>query len=425
MRLKSVVLTLFVATVLFAVTGCSGAMQKKPVTIKMAYMQGQSVTKEQTEKIFEEFTKSNPTIKVDVTFIPAGGSGWNDYFTKIQTMIAGGNAPDICDVAIEGIRMFVSMGLAQPLDGFIKAHPDAIGDAFTDINPHLEVPFKIDGNTYGVVNNWNNVVMHFNTKLLKDAGLAVPKENWGKEDLLKYCAKLTKTVNGKKQFAISIPNYYFGAEAWLYNNHASVLNADMTKCTLNEPNSVEIFQLWQDMVQKYKYAPYPDPNVDAINQLITGQTAMGSWGRWPVQEYKNNNFTDVAVQYLTNFKTNVVEFGSGGTVVLKSSKHLDEASRVAIWMSSSYFIKNYYGYSAIPTRKSVADEVIPAAGVPQNYDLYYKTAEIAVPVQAPPQYAVIATIFDRYLSEILSKPVSVKDELDKATAEIDAVLAGK
>jgi ABC-type glycerol-3-phosphate transport system substrate-binding protein len=363
-----------------------------------------------------------------VLYIPVS-SGWSEYFTKIQTMIAGGNAPDVSQIAIEGIQMFTSMGLALPMDSYMKAHPDVVGDALTDINPNLEKPFIIGGKTYGLVADWNNVVMHFNTKLLSDAGLSVPAETWTMQDYLNYCKALTKTVNGKKQFGTSIPNSYFQTEGILYANGASILNDDMTKCTLNSPQAVQIFQMYQDLVLKYKYAPYPDPKVDSIQQLAIGQTAMGAWGRWPVAEYVQDNFKDVAIQLLPNFQSagsnQKVVFGSGAICALKSTSHPDEAIKFAIWTASQYFEKNYYGTGSIPTRKSVADEVIPQAGVPQNSDLFYKTASYATAVQAPSQYANIQTIFDKYMSEILSSPVDVKTELDKATDEINNVLANQ
>jgi multiple sugar transport system substrate-binding protein len=394
----------------------------KQVMIKLAFM-GDGANRESTQKIFDQFTQENPDIKVDLLYIPtAGGNAWNDYFMKIQTLIAGGNAPDICHVAIEGIQMFDKLGLALPIDDFIKKNPQLIGDALTDIHPRLQAPFVINGKTYGFVNDWNNVMMHFNTDRLKEAGLEVPKEDWNKDMFLEYCKKLT---NGGK-YAFAIPNYYFGTEGWLFAFGASMLNDDMTKAALNQPNAVEMFQLWQDLIHKYKYAPIPEPNTNAIQQLVDGQVAMGSWGRWPVRNYVDNKFKSVAIQFLPKFKeTRDVVFGSGAICVLKSTKHPDEAMRTAVWTADRYFVEHYYGITSIPTRKSVADKVIPETGFPQNYDLYYKTADFARPVQSPPQYPAIASVFDRYLGAVLANEMPAKEAMDKAAAEIDAILAKK
>jgi multiple sugar transport system substrate-binding protein len=430
MKFKKIVSMLLVFVLAFPFFGFSSkttsvVKAEAQKTIKVSIM-GDGSNKDKMQSYFDQFTKENPSIKVELLYIPVNsGSSWNDYFTKIQTMVAGGNAPDIAMVAIEGIQMFKKMGLAKPLDEYIKKYPQYVAGATTDINQKLQKPFIIDGKNYGLVTEWNNVVMHFNTDLLKDAGLTIPPEKWNKALFLDYCKKLTKTVNGKKQYAFAIPNYYFGAEAWLYNNKASILNDDMTKCTLNSPNAVEVFQLWQDLIYKYKYSPYPEPGTDAIQQLMQGQVAMLSMGRWPTQNYVDNNFKTVAVQYLPTLKTNQVIFGSAAFCVLSASKNPDEAARVSLWTAGKYFTKSYEGAGAIPTRKSVADDVIPKLGIPENYQVYYKSADLARAVQSPPQYPAIASVFDKYLSAVLSNQMKAKAAMDKATIEINAILAKK
>lgn len=394
-----------------------------PVNVRLAFF-GAEANKEATQQIFEQFTKENPDISVELIYIPA--NDWPDYFTKIRTMIAGGNAPDLCRIAVEGIQMFTSLGLAQPMDDFIKKNPQLVGDALTDIHPKLEAPFKINGKTYGLVCEWNNNMIHFNTKLLKEAGLSVPSGDWNRDTFLNYCQKLTKVTQGKQQFAVAIPNYYFGIEAWLYANGASILNDNMTQCTLNQPKAVEIFQLWKDLIYKYKYAPFPDPNANQIQQLIDGQVAMGTWGRWPTAVYVSNHFSDVAVQYLPKFSSKYdVVFGSAAYSVLNTSKHLNEALRTSLWTAGRYFVSHYYGLGDIPARRSVAAQVIPAAGIPQNYDLFYRSADFAKVVQAPVQYPDVANVVDKYFTAVVSSQMEVQDAMDKATAEINTILSNK
>ena len=429
MKIKRLVALAMTATLAVSAFGCSKSVKtdvKEDVkTIKISFM-GDGAGKDAMQKNFDLFNSKHKDIKAEVMYVPVnGGSGWNDYFTKIETMIAGGTAPDISFVAIEGIQSFDSKNLAMPINDYVAKFPELADGVDKDINPNLQKPFVINGKNYGYVTEWNNVVTHFNTTLLKEAGLELPKENWGKQDFLDYCSKLTKKVNGKQQYALAIPNYYFAAEAWLYNNNASILSEDMKKSALNEPNSVEIFQLWQDLIYKYKYAPAPEPNADSAQQLMSGQVAMAFAGRWFTNNYVTNNFKDVAVQYIPNFKTNKVNFGSGAFCVLNSSKNKDAAAQVALWTAGKEFTTAYLTNASIPTRKSVADDVIPKVSVPQNSQLFYKTADTAVAVQAPPQYPAVATVFDKYLSAILSNQMPAKEALDKATIEINAILAKK
>ncbi len=441
MKLKKILISILVLAVVLAFAGCGGSSgnrpdkddkvssentdsnnKNEPVTIKLAIM-GEGQNKENTQKILDKFNQENPDIKAEVQYVPVtSGSGWNDFFTKIKTMVAGGNPPDLAFVAIEGIQMFVNLGLAVPLDEYFDKNPEQLKEAKDDIHPKLQAPFIVNGKTYALVCEWNNVVLHMNTKLLEDAGLELPPQDWDKDMFLDYCSKLTKTEGGQKQYAVAVPAYYFGFSSWLFNNNASVLNEDMTKCTLNQPNSVEMFQFWQDMVNKYEYAAMPEPGVDDIQRLVDGQIAMGSWGRWPTLTYINNDFKDAAVQYLPKFKSKNVIYGSGGFCVINGTKHPYEAMKTAVWTAGEYFVKNYYSAGSIPCRKSVAEEVIPKLGIPENHELYYKSADYAKPVESPPAYAEIANVFDRYLSAVLTNEMSAQEAMDKATEEIDNVL---
>jgi multiple sugar transport system substrate-binding protein len=128
---------------------------------------------EQLTNILAEFNKQNPDITVKRVEVVS--SGWADYFNKIQTMIAGGKSPDVIRVAIEGIQMFAKQDLLLPLDTYMKADPAAL-DNYSDLHPKLQSPFVIDKKTYGFVWDWNNVVMHFNTDMLKQAGLTMPNK---------------------------------------------------------------------------------------------------------------------------------------------------------------------------------------------------------------------------------------------------------
>src|SRR6266542_4194892 len=64
------------------------------------------------------FTKLYPNVKVEYT--PIQGSDWEEFFSKVLTMKAANNAPDITFVATEGTQLFAGQGLALPLDDYIK-----------------------------------------------------------------------------------------------------------------------------------------------------------------------------------------------------------------------------------------------------------------------------------------------------------------
>lgn len=56
-------------------------------------------------------------ISVEVIYVASTG-GWGGFFSKIQTMIAGGDAPDVIRIAIEGFELFLDNGIIIPLNEY-------------------------------------------------------------------------------------------------------------------------------------------------------------------------------------------------------------------------------------------------------------------------------------------------------------------
>ena len=68
-------------------------------------------------KLFAKFGEKHPDIKLKAEGIPL--SNWGDFFNKLSTRLAGGQVPDVIQVATEGQRLFASKGLLAPLDDYI------------------------------------------------------------------------------------------------------------------------------------------------------------------------------------------------------------------------------------------------------------------------------------------------------------------
>lgn len=394
---------------------------RSDVTLTLA-MCGDGTTKESLDNLLKEYTDETG-VKVETIFIAAN---WGDYCTKIQTMVGGGEDLDCAILAIEGVSKFIGMDIAAPIDDWIAENPQLAQNVIDDTNPAHQEIFKADGKTYALPFSFNNVVMHMNTDRLKEANLELPPADWNKDQFLEYCEKLTTEKDGVKQYAIALPyGEYFCTEAWLLNNNAAYMNEDFTESTINSKESAEIFQLMQDLIYKYGYAPVPEENVSAIEQLMNGQCAMGSWGRWPTANYIASDFKSVAVQYLPSFQKNQQIFGVDGIFTMAGSKHLKEAKDLAGWMSQKDFAGKYLTAGNIPASNSLAQEKIDSLGIPENCEIFYKdsTTTAYKPVSAPPQFTECSNIVTTALSEILVNQADVQETLDDAAEQMNEVLA--
>ena len=244
------------------------------------------------DSLIGEFSKANPNIAIRYQPIP--GESWGDYFDKLATMIAGGNPPDVSRVAIEGARLVVSRGLAQPLDDFMKGDPE-IDEYMKDVSPRLLEVFRVDGKTYELPFDWNNMVMYYNTKMLEKEKLAAPKKEWTKDEFLALADKLTKrTPSGEPEvfgFGFAV-QYFSGTMPWMFANDTNILSDDWTKSNLRDPKVLEVLQFLQDLVWKHKVSPKPPAShTDIYSLMAAGKIAMAGGGRWPVLQMTKAGFS--------------------------------------------------------------------------------------------------------------------------------------
>lgn len=390
----------------------------KGVTLKLTFS-GEEFSKVPLEEVLTEFFNETG-ISTEVLYVPSSG-GWAGYFSKIQTMVAANDVPDLIRIAIEGFQVFYKNDMLEPLNAYAEKYPE-FANLVVDNHPNLSAPYTIDGQLYGYTFDWNNIVIHINTDILKEVGLEMPPADWNRDLFLEYAQKMTFTRDdGTQVYGFMIPNYYFAFSAWLFNAGGSILNDDMTKCMLDSPEAIELVQFFQDLVHKYKVAPQPPVNESAFT---AGQVAMGSWGRWPLRTYNETDFKSINIQYVPTMKTNQVIFGSGIFPILKSSQHKDEAYKLAAWLSQPSSQAKILEVSHIPSSITVLEEVVRPATFPENSFLYADAASISRAVESPDTYNDIQSIFDRYFSLVMANEMDAESAMRAATEEIDLVLAG-
>ena len=362
-------------------------------------------------------------IGVDVIYVTGN---WAEYFTKIQLMIAAGEVIDLVNVAIEGFEMLVHLGIAVPIDDWISRNQEAWHAVTDDISPAVMDIARFNGMQYGIPKEWNNVVTHINMAMLEEAGLDIPPPDWDRATFLQYAQAMTRTrEDGTRQFGVAVPNYYFGFQGWLFNNDTTYMSEDFTESNLLDPRVAEMLQFMYDLIYVYEVAPIPEPGMATTHLFMQGDIGMHFAGRWPTFQYYYNDFFDVSIQYVPRFAgPHVNHMTWGGTAVFttRASQHPDEATKLGLFLASQPFIDVFMTAGAIPVLNSVAERLVPALGVPHNNELFITSADIARPVQSPPQFAEVHSMMDRVFSDILVSRRDVATVLAEADAELNMIL---
>ena len=403
------------------------AQAGKPVTLTYVnYSTG--VDKAMWDSLIGDFSKAHPNITVK--YQPVPGESWGDYFDKLATMIAGGNPPDVSRVAIEGARLVVARGLATPLDDFMKGDAE-IDEYLKDVSPRLLEVFRVDGKTYELPFDWNNMVMYYNTKMLQEAKLEPPRKEWTKDEFVAMAQKLTKRSGSGEPdvfgFGFAI-QYFSGTIPWMFANGTNILSADWSKSNLKDPKVLEVLQFMQDLVWKYKVCPKPPAfHGDIYSLMAAGKIAMAGGGRWPVLQMTKAGFSDFDVQYFPRWREQVTEYGVGGFVIMKSTKYPQEAWQFAKFLTTKRALETLTRVGqAIPSRRSIAASSAMFELPPKNAKIFYESIEgvNAKPVPSPATYNRIEATWRRYLGRVLANEMAPAAALEEADKEFTQILSG-
>jgi len=72
---------------------------------------------------------------------------------------------------------------------------------------------------------------------------------------------------------------------------------------------------------------------------------------------------------------------------------------------------------------SVAAQVVPSLGVPQNAELYFNSAPVIKAVHSPASYAECANLVERAISDILINRQDIMTTLRAADIELNSILS--
>lgn len=222
--------------------------------------------------IVTAFEKANPKIKVDVETAP-----YADYFTKLQTAIAGGTAPDTFELDYTDFVTYAAGGSLADLAGPAKS--DSGWDP-SRLNSSAVKAFYYDGTQYAIPESFSTVLLFYNKKLFDEKHMAYPTASWTWADETKAANSLTdksKGVYGEFQ-PVTFNEFYKAVD----QAGGSFLSADGKKATFNSPQGVAAAKWLIDKpgtTMPTLSAIGDTPDFDT-NLFTSGKLAMWINGNW-------------------------------------------------------------------------------------------------------------------------------------------------
>jgi ABC-type glycerol-3-phosphate transport system substrate-binding protein len=429
--------------------GGSGSDSK---TLTVAYF-GDPKSADSLSKVADPFRKANPG--VTVKFVGTTGTDWNEFFTKLLAQIAAGNPPDIVSVATEGVQLFASKDLAEPLDEYVTRDKSELQSYFSDVHPSLVEAMMYEGSLYELPTDFNCGNMYFNTSLMKQAGVDYPAADWTMDDFHGMAKKISTAAPDAVAFNWVV-RLWGSWTSFMYANGGNLLTEGKygggdwlwDSFYANDPAAQGRGGGWQwgdptansdAVVESLEYmlrlkgdglAPQPDAGGGGTLQGLFTNDKIGmtiGGGFWAGGLHNAGmGMEDFDVQLFPKWKTQRHLFGTGGFGMLRSSKNKELAWELMKSMASVDGINVLTaGNVTTPARKSMMTADRYATTGPKNWQVFYDTlTELpdTAPIPAPPYYNQMATALVSRTTQALSSG-NVKSALDGLQGDLESAAA--
>lgn len=262
-------------------TNWEGAEKAAELSGNLTYMHsGDDYEREMYANVFSTYEQYAPNVSVEQMYVPS------DYDTKLQTLAAADDLPDLFWVGEAGVKRYKDAGMLSELDSVIEEYPQLTEDIIDGV---LEFG-NIDGQQAAFPKDWTSYVMYLNLDMFEEAGVDVPTNDWTVEDYKEIAAELTQTSEDGSRttvYGTAINNYRADWINWM-GNYGADWFAD-GKSNLSSPEALEGLSVMYDLVQAGS-APSPgsvSATGDSEDRLfITGQVAMYPSGRWVIPSFR-------------------------------------------------------------------------------------------------------------------------------------------
>ena len=381
------------------------------VTITYCNFNSSGGNEETLQKMVDAFQEEYPYITVEVETI-----GYDDYFTQMQTRVAGGTAPDCYELNIENFAAYANKGMLAEISGI-----DVSGLNETALNA-----FNVKGVQYGLPESFSNVVLIYNKDLFDQASVAYPTADWTQDDL-QAAAEAIRAL-GDDIFGIWQPITYNEFFKVVAQYGGALLNQDKTAFSINSPENIQAAQALVDRVLVSNVQPntVQQGGMGDWDMFMSGRLGMIPTGIWAFQTFTENCDFDWDIAVEPGSTQKATHFFSNCVVLNPESKNQEAAATWLAWLTSStrsaeIRLEAGWDLPALSDMDALASylEITP----PENREAVFESLNYLAMPPVIEDYALMSDIIGRYLAAAADGTMTVEDALNAAQADCEAQIS--
>ncbi len=357
--------------------------------------------------------------------IAAESLGWGDYWTKLATQVAGGNAPDLIQMDYRYLFEYARRNTLLTLD---KALP------LQDFSATDRDSGKVDGKLYGVSLGSNSKAMVYDTAMLKKVGINGISHDWTWDDFARISAEISKVSPGKFWGSADNGRWEPGFEQWLNSRGKALYKLD-GKIGFTVDDVAAWFDMW-DKLRKAGVVPTADVSATNNGKIEDSEVTRGL----AAMTFTNSNQL-LAFQGLNKNKLALGVFprekgGSSGhyikpamllSVSSKSKAPEDAAKLIHYMVSDPVGVKTLGLERGVPCSGAARALLLPEADDigKQQIEFIGALSKMAVALPPPPPKGAgeIEGLLKRVADSVAFGMVSVKEGASQFHAESVSILA--
>ena len=244
--------------------------QDDPVIVTMSTWAGVDEAAE-LQEILDEINASQDEFEIVHEPIPA------DYYTQVQTQIAGGTGADLYWIDQNNMAL-ASEGVFLGLSDCLADAPDQTAGDLDDYFPSILATATHDGEVYGLPWIAAPVVTYYNRGLFDAAGLDYPDPDWTWDDFTETAQALTQDTDGDSE----VDQWGFISNGWpppfifIWQAGGELINEDFTEAPIDSPEFIEGFEFFLNFTYNPEVSPSRETMADQgfAEMFKAGQIGM-------------------------------------------------------------------------------------------------------------------------------------------------------
>ena len=399
-----------------AAGGSSTAVDDKPATGSLEIWT-QGADGAELPQMFEEFTKDNPDVTINMTQVPEA-----EFASKLTAAITAGTVPDL-------IYSFTETQSSLIATGGFEAVPDGLVDPKDFFDVIWDNSVK-DGVAYGVPWYAYADMVLYRTDLAAEAGVEAPKD-W--DGLRTFAEGLKKTGVEYPLALYAAYDAYTARQLLTFSaqNGGGFISDDQSTWTINSPENVEALEYWAGFMADGLASPDGPAFLDTVSWTTTGKNAaIIDGGPWFYGWFDDANGEGWAEKNISLAAMPVgpdgdaaTTVGGGSWMVPSDSKNKDAAWKFARWMSEpDQQVKWYEIFKNMPAVKSAWED--PQLSEDPLLQTVEAGLETGITLPKVSTWTQVGTIIGEQMEKVVRGGLSAQEALDNAQAQAESIGMG-